>query len=57
VSEALEYPRVDAGTAEIVVRLPYSRRQAAEALGISRSTFNRRVLTFVPTIEVGSAHV
>ncbi|SRR6266511_673279 len=36
-----------------VERLAYTRTQAAEALGISRSTFNRRVLPFVETIETG----
>jgi hypothetical protein len=35
-----------------VERLAYTRTQAAEALGISRSTFNRRVLPFVETIEM-----
>ena len=34
-----------------MVRLAYTRTQAAEALGISRSTFNRRVLPFVETVE------
>ncbi len=32
-------------------RLAYTRSQAAEALGVSRSTFNRRVLPLVETIE------
>jgi Recombinase/Bacterial regulatory protein, Fis family len=36
-----------------VERLAYTRSQAAEALGISRSTFIRRVLPFVETIETG----
>jgi hypothetical protein len=35
-----------------VVRLAYTRKQAAEALGISRSTFIRRVLPHVETIEM-----
>ena len=35
-----------------VERLAYTRTQAAEALGISRSTFNRRVLPFIATIEM-----
>jgi hypothetical protein len=35
-----------------VERLAYTRTQAAEALGISRSTFDRRVLPFVETIEM-----
>jgi hypothetical protein len=37
---------------ESVVRLAYTRTQAAEALGISRSTFNRRVLPLIETIEM-----
>jgi hypothetical protein len=36
-----------------VERLAYTRTQAAQALGISRSTFIRRVLPFVETIETG----
>lgn len=39
--------------ATYVERLAYTRTQAAAALGISRSTFNRRVLPFVETIETG----
>ena len=35
-----------------VERLAYTRTQAAEALGVSRSTFNRRVLPLVETIEM-----
>ena len=35
-----------------VQRLAYTRTQAAEALGISRSTFNRRVLPLVETLEM-----
>jgi Recombinase len=34
-----------------VERLAYTRTQAAEALGVSRSTFNRRVLPYVETVE------
>jgi hypothetical protein len=37
-----------------VERLAYTRAQAAAALGISRTTFNRHVLPFVETIEIGS---
>lgn len=37
-----------------VERLAYTRTQAAEALGISRSTFNRRVLPFIETVEMPS---
>ena len=36
-----------------VERLAYTRTQAAAALGVSRSTFIRRVLPFVDTIETG----
>jgi hypothetical protein len=35
-----------------VERLAYTRGQAAEALGVSRSTFVRRVLPYVETIEM-----
>src|SRR4051794_37597925 len=35
-----------------VERLVYTRTQAAEALGLSRSTFNRRVLPLIETIEM-----
>ncbi len=35
-----------------VERLAYTRTQAAQALGISRSTFNRRVLPYVETLEM-----
>ena len=35
-----------------VERLAYTRIQAAEALGISRSTFSRRVLPLLETIEM-----
>jgi Bacterial regulatory protein, Fis family len=35
-----------------VERLAYTRTQAAEALGISRSTFNRRVLPYVETLDM-----
>jgi hypothetical protein len=37
-----------------VERLAYTRTQAAEALGISRSTFNRRVLPFIELVEMPS---
>jgi hypothetical protein len=36
---------------DYVERLAYTRSQAAEALGLSRSTFIRRVLPYVETIE------
>jgi hypothetical protein len=35
-----------------VERLAYTRTQAAEALGISRSTFNRPVLPYIETVEM-----
>jgi hypothetical protein len=35
-----------------VERLAYTRTQAAEALGVSRSTFNRRVLPLIDTVEM-----
>ncbi len=35
-----------------VERLAYTRTQAAAALGISRSTFIRRVLPFIETVEM-----
>jgi hypothetical protein len=41
----------DIGTYGIVERLAYTRSQAAEALGISRSTL-RRLLPYIETIEL-----
>ena len=38
--------------AERVERLAYTRSQAAEALGISTSTFNRRLLPFIDTVKM-----
>jgi hypothetical protein len=35
-----------------VERLAYTRTQAAEALGVSRSTFNRRVLPLIETVAM-----
>jgi predicted DNA-binding protein (UPF0251 family) len=35
-----------------VERLAYTRTQAAEALGVSRSTFDRRVLPLRETIDM-----
>jgi hypothetical protein len=35
-----------------VERLAYTRSQAAEALGVSRSTCNRRVLPLIDTVEM-----
>ena len=53
-------PRTSAGDAQVIVRtttrvepIAYTRSQAAKALGISTSTFNRRVLPFIETVEVG----
>lgn len=44
--------RVAVREATRVERLAYTRRQAAEALGISTSTFNRRVLPFIATLQM-----
>lgn len=44
-------PRIVVREAEHVVRLAYTRSQAAQALGISRSTL-RRLLPYVDTIEM-----
>jgi hypothetical protein len=38
--------------AETTARLVYNRAQAAEALGISRTTFARRVLPHIDTVEM-----
>ncbi len=46
--------RVVVREATCVERLAYTRSQAAQALGISTSTFNRRVLPYVETVETGS---
>src|SRR4051794_1806957 len=35
-----------------VERLAYTRTQAAQALGLGRSTFNRRVLPLIETVEM-----
>jgi len=40
--------------AESVERLAYSVDQAAAAIGMSRSTFSRRVLPFIETVEAKS---
>lgn len=37
-----------------IERLAYTRTQAAAALGVSRSTFDRRVLPLVETVEMPS---
>jgi hypothetical protein len=44
--------RVVVREATQVERLAYTRQQAAEALGISTSTFNRRVLPFIETLQM-----
>ena len=48
-----EDPPVVVRTVTRVERLAYTRTQAAKALGISTSTFNRRVLPFIETVEMG----
>ena len=40
------------GEAPRVERLAYTRTQAAESLGVSRSTFNRRVLPLIETVAM-----
>ena len=50
----LDSPRPIIREATRVDRLAYTRTQAAEALGVGRSTFNRRVLPFVETVDMPS---
>jgi hypothetical protein len=45
-------PREVVREATRVERLAYTRTQAAEALGVSRSTFSRRVLPLIETVEM-----
>ena len=52
-------PTTGAFTARVVVReathverLAYTRPQAAQVLGVSRSTFNRRVLPYIETLQM-----
>ena len=45
-------PPVVLRRAETTVRLVYNRAQAAEALGISKTTLARRVLLHVDTVEM-----
>jgi hypothetical protein len=45
-------PREIVREANRVERLAYTRTQAAEALGVSRSTFSRRILPLVETVEM-----
>jgi hypothetical protein len=52
VPATVDSPRAIVRQASRVERLAYTRTQAAEALGVSRSTFNRRILPFVETVEM-----
>jgi hypothetical protein len=52
VPTTVDLPRPIVRQTTRVERLAYTRTQAAEALGVSRSTFNRRVLPFVETVEM-----
>ena len=45
-------PRVVLREADAVVRRVYTRTQAAQALGISPTTFARRVLPHIETVEM-----
>jgi len=45
-------PTIAVRRATHVERLAYTRTQAAEALGVSRSTFDRRVLPLLETVEL-----
>jgi hypothetical protein len=54
VPTLVDSPRPIVRQATRVEQLAYTRKQAAEALGVSRSTFNRRVLPFVATVEMPS---
>jgi len=45
-------PQPAAREATRIERLAYTRTQAAEALGVSRSTFDRRILPLVETVEM-----
>jgi hypothetical protein len=52
VAEAPAAPLAVVQEATRIERLVYTRTQASEALGISRSTFNRRVLPIIETVEM-----
>jgi Recombinase len=52
VDSAWATERVVTRQAAIVERLAYTRSQAAQALGLSRSTFIRRVLPYLETVEM-----
>ncbi len=45
-------PAIAVRRAAQVERLAYTRTEAAEALGVSRSTFDRRVLPLVETVDL-----
>jgi len=45
-------PAPAAREATRIERLAYTRTQAAEALGVSRSTFDRRILPLIETVEM-----
>jgi Recombinase len=50
--EPAKAPAVVIREAKRVERLAYTRTQAATALGVSRSTFDRRVLPLIETVEM-----
>ena len=52
--QAEDSPRVVVREASHVERLAYTRTQAAQALGIGRSTFTSSVLPYVETVETPS---
>jgi hypothetical protein len=52
VSAPAPASRVVLRTTDRVVRVVYTRSQAAEALGVSRSTFIRRVLPHIETVHM-----
>jgi recombinase len=52
--QAEDSPRVVIREASYVERLAYTRTQAAQALGIGRSTFTASVLPYVETVETPS---
>lgn len=49
---AIRAPTVVIREAKRVERLAYTRTQAAAALGVSRSTFDRRILPLIATVEM-----
>ena len=52
--QAEDSPRVVFREASHVERLAYTRTQAAQALGIGRSTFTNSVLPYIETVETPS---